>query len=71
MVERAAFEKIGHAIPFALLQRQLDILEFNAWGWPDTSNIDFQEIQSIGLQHVFDNRVPMNFFEAVLRAESL
>jgi len=47
------------------------LLEINTWGWPDASNIDFYEIQSHGVYHLYNNAIPMNFCEAMLRAEQL
>ncbi len=46
-------------------------LSINVWGWPDSGNIDFQEIHSHGVYHLYNNARPMNFCEAVLAAESL
>lgn len=46
-------------------------LAINVWGWPDAGNLDFQEIHSHGVYHLYDNRKPLNFCEAVLVAEQL
>jgi pyruvate-formate lyase-activating enzyme len=55
----------------AEIQKSYRMLEIHSWSWPDLSNLDFQEIWSHDLLHLYDNRVPMNFFEAVLRANDL
>jgi hypothetical protein len=70
LYERAR-RKNGGFLPRAMFDQRYRILEINTWGWPDAANIDFQEIWSHGVYHLYDNRVPMNFCEAVLHAESL
>jgi hypothetical protein len=64
--------KLPHTIlPPAVLKAHYRLLEINTWGWPDAGNFDFQEIWSHGISHLYDNRVPVNFCEAVLDATSL
>lgn len=62
---------VGGFLPPAVYQAKYRTLSINTWGWPDRHNIDFQEIWSHGIYHLHDNRTPMNFCEAVLRAEEL
>ena len=63
--------EVGRYVPKGWVEGAFKFLHINTWGWPDASNFDFQEIGGHGLYHLYDNRLPMNFFEAVLHAEDL
>lgn len=68
---RKVCDEAGRYTPLALFGERFKFLQLYSWGWPDVDTMDFQEVYGTGIHHIFKNEKPMNFFEAVLRAESL
>ncbi len=69
--QRKVCDEAGRYIPISLFGDRFKFLQLYSWGWPDVDTMDFQEVYGTGIHHIFKNDKPMNFFEAVLRAESL
>ena len=69
------FKKIksdfGSAIPYSKIKESLTPMGFHFWFWPDRWNVDLEEIGMHGVCHLHDNRVSMNFYEAIIRAFEL
>ena len=53
------------------LSNALKTMDINLWHWPDRYNIDLEETKSHGVTHLYDNRLVMNFHEAMIRAYDL
>ncbi len=60
----------GDTTPAGLVRR-FTTMGFHLWHWPDVYTFDLEEIKAHGLEHLWGDRVPLNFLEATLRAEGI
>jgi pyruvate-formate lyase-activating enzyme len=70
-LSRRVAGSLGTEVTSVVTDPRLKLLHIDLWGWPDTLNIDLQEIGSHGVYHLVNNEVPMNFCQAMLRADEL
>jgi molybdenum cofactor biosynthesis enzyme MoaA len=50
---------------------QTRLVMVNLWAWPDRHNLDLDDIQSTGVNHMTHDGRILDFYEAIVRAEDL
>jgi wyosine [tRNA(Phe)-imidazoG37] synthetase (radical SAM superfamily) len=70
-LESGLRQEFGEGVSTRKLWEHFKFLHIVMWYWPDAYTVDLEEIEAHGVMHLYDNRIPLNFYEAILRAYRL